>query len=149
VVSAVSPRTASASNRLHASPGRPGRRGGFERLWLGCALLACCAALPACAPAASELGDPPPGSTLVVYRTTSSSAGTIFVNIDGVRVASLTSTTALAFLSCTPATTGEEVTSNHVYKFVTEGAHTVTWSGGASGSTSVSTIKGFCTYKSV
>ncbi len=112
-------------------------------LRLGLAALACAAALAACAPPESELGDEPPGSTLIVFRT--SGAGAVSVSIDGVFQGTLT-LQAGTLPSCDTSSLVEEVTASHVIKFVKPGAHTVSLSPG--GTSSVTTVAGACTYKS-
>jgi len=103
-------------------------------------------AAASCAPAESELGDAPPGSTLVVLRTTTIGAP-ITVQIDGVTEGVLT---ALGIApACSASTLVEEATSGHITKFVKPGTHVVTWSGAASGVAAVTTTEGVCSYKSV
>ena len=116
--------------------------------WLALGLLIGALALlaAACAPPESELGDPPPGSTLVVLRVTTA-AGSITVQIDGITEGVLT---ALGIApACSASTLVEEATTGHITKFVKPGVHVVSWSGAASGVSSVTTTEGVCTYKGV
>jgi hypothetical protein len=114
--------------------------------WIVAVLAVCGALLVACAPAESELGDPPPGSTLIILRT-SGGGGTISVSIDGVAQGGLTAIGVDP--GCNPSSTGEEKTTGHLIKFVTPGVHVIVWSGTASGSASVTTYADHCTYKGV
>lgn len=111
-------------------------------LRVGLAALACAAALAACAPPLSDLGDEPPGATLILMHS-SFTLRNVF--IDGAFQGTLTGVDAQP--ACDKTSLVEEVTAGHITKFVTPGTHTFSSNGGGSGT--VTTSLGVCTYQTV